>query len=142
MDPISIAIIKFMEFMGVTSGGLLVAAVILSYVIWNNRQCKKAQVEQDEKIKEFERKLERQEDKQSQKIQKFEDDQSSKLEKIYDRVRKVENEQADQHRRMDVHAEHFDVQRMDVDQAKEQAHKATLLCLSVVKSLKDLVNTP
>jgi len=60
-----------------------------------------------------------------------------KTDKIWERLNKVELEQADQSRRMNTHAEHFDVVRADTDQAKEQAHKALSLCFNLVKAFKD-----
>lgn len=60
---------------------------------------------------------------------------SAKTDKIWERLNKVELEQADQHRRMEVHADHFDVHRQDIDHAKETSHKALSLCFNVVKHL-------
>lgn len=101
--------LKFLEFMGVTIGGLFVAAIVMGIVILGHRSSKKKLAAQDVKIN-----------------------------KLYELTRKVERDHAAQDKRIDMHANHFDVVDKDVERAKIESHKALLLCYKFVNNLRDL----
>ena len=95
--------LRFLEFMGVTIGGLFVAAFVLGIVMIDHRQSRKKIAAQDVKIN-----------------------------KLYELTRKVERDHAAQDMRIDIHAQHFDVTDKDVERAKQASHKALKLCFNIV----------
>ena len=113
------AFLTLLDFMGVSPGGLFVAAIVLGFVVFFNRKTNRRLKEQDEKIEK----------------------QDQKFDTLYNLVRKVENEQSAQNRRITDHADFFDVIRADVERSlkistssNEQSTEAVKMIISRLKS--------
>lgn len=106
----SVAFLKFLEYMGVTPGGLLVAVIVLVFLFVAHKSHNK--------------RLER---------------QDVKIDKLYSLVREVEKGQADQNRRMEDHGSHFDVIRQDLDRTLDISKDSNGLAIKAVGLVIDKI---